>query len=106
MPESRSLFRSIGGTLGATELDVFYADVLSAQAVSGCGGVDALREWEPEKGEPEKVSGTVYLSFGLPCGREVISRPSFLVAVVAHVSSPNGVPRLTLRRMAASSASV
>ena len=51
------------------------------------------------------VPGTVYFSFGLPCGRVVISRPSFLVAVVAHVSSPNGEPRLTLRRMAASSAS-
>lgn len=44
MPKSRSLFRSIG-PLGSTELDVLYADVLSAQAVSGCGGVDALREW-------------------------------------------------------------
>ena len=54
----------------------------------------------------KKVSGTVYLSFGLPCGRAVISRPRFLVAVLAHVSSPNGEPRWTLRRMAASSASV
>lgn len=43
---------------------------------------------------------------GLPCGRVVISRPSFFVAVVAQVSSPNGEPRLTLRRSAVSSASV
>jgi hypothetical protein len=56
--------------------------------------------------EHKKVSGTVYLIFGLPCGRLVISSPGFLVAVVAHVSAPNGEPRLTLRRMAASSASV
>jgi hypothetical protein len=34
------------------------------------------------------VTGIDYLSFGLPCGRVVISRPSFFVAVVAHVSSP------------------
>jgi len=53
-----------------------------------------------------KVSGTVYFNFGLPCGRVVISRPSFRGVVVDHVSSPNGDPRLTLRRMAASSASV
>ena len=46
------------------------------------------------------------MSFGLPCGRVVISSPSFLVAVVAHVSSPDADPRLTLRRMAASSAAV
>ena len=38
-------------------------------------------------------------------GPVVISGPSFLVAVVAHVSPPNGEPRLTLRRMAARSAS-
>ncbi len=71
----------------------------------------AIEEWAwhwccRSQSEKTKVSGTVYLSFGLPCGRVVISSPSFLVAVVAHVSSPNGEPRLTLRRMAASSASV
>ena len=55
--------------------------------------------------EAQKTAGPTYFNFGLPCGRVVISRPSFLVAVVAHVSSPNGEPRLTLRRMAASSAS-
>jgi hypothetical protein len=43
---------------------------------------------------------------GLPWGRVVISRPSFFVAVVVQVSSPNGEPRLTLRRSAVSSASV
>ena len=72
-----------------------------AKKVSGqkrCQGKKGVRA--------KKVSGTVYLSFGLPCGRMVISRPSFFVAVVAHVSSPNGEPRLTLRRSAVSSASV
>ena len=32
-----------------------------------------------------KTLGTVYLTFGLSCGRVVILRPSCLVAVVAHV---------------------
>jgi hypothetical protein len=36
----------------------------------------------------------------------VISRPTDFVAVVAHAALPNGLPRLTLRRMAVSSASV
>lgn len=48
--------------------------------------------------ERKKVAGTVYLDFGLPCGRVVISRPGLWVAVVAQVSSPNGEPRFTLRR--------
>ena len=37
-------------------------------------------------GMAKKVSGTVYLSFGLPCGRMVISRPSFFVAVVVQMA--------------------
>jgi len=47
-----------------------------------------------------KIEGTVYLDFGFPCGRVVISRPSDFVAVVAHASSPKRVSRLTLRRIA------
>jgi len=57
-------------------------------------------------GKVTTASGTDYFNLGLPCGRVVISRPSCLVAVVTHVSSPNGELRLTLRRMVASSASV
>ena len=57
-------------------------------------------------GQAQKGAGTVYLSLGRPCGRVVISSPSFFVAVVAQFSSPNGEPRCTLWRMAASSVSV
>ena len=43
---------------------------------------------------------------GLPRGRWVISSPSDFVAVTVQDSSPNGEPRLTLRRRAVSSAAV
>jgi len=55
-------------------------------------------------GKVKTASTTVYFNLGRPCGRVVISRPSLLVAVVAHASSPNGEPRLTLRRMEGESA--
>src|SRR5207253_143177 len=44
--------------------------------------------------------------FGRPRGRSEDSMPSRLTMVRCHVSSPNGLPRLTLRRKRVSSASV
>ena len=43
---------------------------------------------------------------GRPCARSVLSRPSLATTFSDHCSSPNGLPRFTLRRMASSSASV
>ena len=79
----------------------------SAQLQNFSVGSVADRHGPPwTSGQAQKGAGTVYLSLGRPCGRVVISSPSFFVAVVAQFSSPNGEPRCTLWRMAASSVSV
>ena len=43
--------------------------------------------------------------FGRPLGRVVVSRPRRTALLLVHWSSPNGKPRLTLRRTECSSAS-
>ena len=62
--------------------------------------------WSAAFGIEKRSQRPSILVLGLPWGLVVISRPSDFVAVVAQASVPNGVPRLTLRRMAVNSASV
>ena len=53
----------------------------------------------------ERVSGTESLLFGRPRGRRVDSKPKRRTVRSLQESSPNGLPRRTLRRAALNSAS-
>ena len=60
-----------------------------------------------DSGEVKQAKITGQFSFfGLPLGRVVISRPRQTALLLVQLSSPNGKPRLTLRRSESSSVSV
>jgi hypothetical protein len=59
----------------------------------------------PDVGDRDNHSDIILFG-GLPRGRRLASSPKRLAVTWAHSSSPNGVPRFTLRRMLSKSASV
>ncbi len=59
-----------------------------------------------EKVPPKMCQEPFCCFLGRPRGRSVISRPRRRTILSDHEASPNGQPRLTARRRAASSASV
>ncbi len=74
--------------------DVFRADVAA-------GGEDVAVLGGTKKRCQEPFSGFL----GLPCGRRVLSSPRRATICSVQAGSPNGLPRFTLRRKAANSAS-